>query len=103
MFMPPWAKPASVMMRFCSGRLVLTPSTTRPAAVLGRAGELGTLRVGSIADVALLEKREGRFVFTDSYRQDRVGRELLVAAATIRGGELVPGGGGLRMRRLPSE
>lgn len=78
---------------------VIEMSTTRPAAVLGRADDLGTLRVGSIADVALLEKREGEFVFTDSYRQDRVGRELLIAAATIRGGEIVPGGGGLRMAR----
>jgi len=46
---------------------------------------------------ATLERREGRFRFTDSYRQERVGRELLVAAATVRGGELVPSGG-LRMR-----
>jgi dihydroorotase len=81
---------------------VVEMSTTRPAAALGRAGELGTLRAGSIADIALLEKRDGRFRFTDSYRQDRVGTELLVAAATIRGGELVPGGGGLRMRHLPA-
>lgn len=80
---------------------VIEMSTTRPAAVLGRAEALGTLRVGSIADVALLEKREGEFIFTDSYRQDRVGRELLVAATTIRGGEIVPGGGGLRMRHRP--
>lgn len=79
---------------------VVEMSTTRPAAVLGRAGELGTLTSGAVADVAVLERREGRFVFTDSYGQDRVGTELLVAAATVRGGELVPGGGGLRMRKL---
>lgn len=82
---------------------VVEMSTTRPAAALGRSGELGTLRPGSIADVALLEKREGRFVFTDSYRQERTGRELLVAAATIRRGEIVPGGGGLRMRHLSTD
>ena len=79
---------------------VIEMSTTRPAAVLGRADELGTLREGTVADVALLERREGRFVLTDSYRQDRVGDELLVAAVTIRRGELVPGGGGLRMRHV---
>jgi dihydroorotase len=82
---------------------VIAMSTTRPAAVWGRSGDLGTLRAGSVADVALLEKREGRFLFTDSYRQERIGQELLVAAATIRGGELVPGGGGLRMRHLAPE
>ncbi len=82
---------------------VVEMSSTRPAAVLGRGGELGTLREGSIADIALLEKRDGRFVFTDSYREERIGRELLVAAATIRGGEIVPGGGGLRMRQLATD
>ena len=41
---------------------------------------------------------QGRFVLTDSYSQDRTGEDLLVATATVRRGELVPGGGGLRMR-----
>jgi len=77
---------------------VIEMSTTRPAAVLGQADQLGTLRVGTVADIAVLQRHEGRFVLTDSYRQERIGEELLVAAATIRRGELVPGGGGLRMR-----
>jgi dihydroorotase len=77
---------------------VIEMSTTRPAAVLGQAEQLGTLRVGTVADIAVLQRHEGRFVLTDSYSQERIGEELLVAAATIRRGELVPGGGGLRMR-----
>jgi dihydroorotase len=80
---------------------VIDMSTTAPAKVLGREDDLGTLREGTTADIALLEKRDGEFVFTDSYRQTRIGNELLVAAATIRRGEIVPGGGGLRMRELP--
>jgi dihydroorotase len=79
---------------------VVEMSTTRPAAVLGRGDDLGTLREGTVADVAILEKHEGRFVFTDSYQQNRIGDTLLTAACTIRRGELVPGGGGLRMRHL---
>jgi dihydroorotase len=79
---------------------VVEMSTTRPAAILKRANELGTLKVGTIADVAVLERREGRFAFTDSYRGRRIGRELLIAAATVRRGQVVPGGGGLRMRHL---
>ena len=64
-----------------------------------------------MADIALLERREGRFTLTDSYRQTRVGRELLIAACTIRRGEIVrngtyvlcidvegPGGGKLRRK-----
>ena len=79
---------------------VIEMSTTRPARILNREAELGTLRVDSVADITLLEKQEGEFLFTDSYRQERVGRELLVAASTIRRGKIVPGGGGTRMRRL---
>lgn len=79
---------------------VIEMATSRAAAVLGRADQLGTLRVGTVADVAVLEKREGRFRFTDSYRQERIGTELLIAASTVRHGKIVPGGGGLRMRHL---
>ena len=77
---------------------VIEMSTTRPAAVLGLADQLGTLREGTVADIAILEKQEGQFVLTDSYQQDRIGRELLIASTTIRRGQLVAGGGGLRMR-----
>ncbi|MDP6446147.1 MAG: amidohydrolase/deacetylase family metallohydrolase [Pirellulaceae bacterium] len=77
---------------------VVDMSTRRPAEALGRGDDLGTLRVGTVADVAAFERRSGRFRFTDSYSADRYGDELLVAAYTIRRGQLVPGGGGLRMR-----
>ena len=77
---------------------VIEMSTTRPAKVLNQPDQLGTLKEGTVADIALLEKHEGRFVFTDSYQQQRIGHELLTAASTIRRGEILPGGGGLRMR-----
>ena len=77
---------------------VISMSTTRPAEILNQTGELGTLRVGSVADIAILERHTGQFRFTDSYRQERTGRELLTAAVTIRRGTIVPGGGGTRMR-----
>jgi dihydroorotase len=76
-------------------------STTRPAQILKRDQEIGTLRVGTVADIAVLERLTGRFVLTDSYRQDRTASELLVAATTVRRGEIVPGGGGRRMARRP--
>ncbi len=82
---------------------VIEMSTTRPAKVLGREGELGTLKNGTVADITLLEKREGRFIFTDSYEGERTGNHLLSAAATIRRGKIVPGGSGLRMRRLAED
>lgn len=79
---------------------VVDLSTQQPAKVLGLEQDLGSLRPGSTADIAVLEPREGRFVLEDSYDHTRVAEQLLVAAATVRGGEIVPGGGGLRMRRL---
>ena len=77
---------------------VIKMSTTNPAQVLGQSSELGTLREGTVADVAVLEKTGGKFLLTDSYGTRRVGDDLLVAAATIRRGTLVAGGGGTRMR-----
>ncbi len=82
---------------------VIELSTTRPAAILKQADQLGTLREGTTADIAILEKREGRFRFTDSLKQDRIGRELLTAATTIRAGRILPGGGSLNARQLAEE
>jgi dihydroorotase len=65
---------------------VIEMSTTRPAQILKRDQEIGTLRVGTVADIAVLERLTGRFVLTDSYRQDRTASELLVAATTVRRG-----------------
>ena len=81
---------------------VIEMSTVAPAKVLGREDDIGTLKVGTIADIAILEPRTGRFRLTDSYRQDRIGDVLLTAATTIRRGKLVEGGGGLRQRHLAS-
>lgn len=77
---------------------VVAMATTNAARVLGREAEIGTLRPGTIADIAVFEQIEGRFRFSDSYGRERTGNQLLVAAATVRRGEIVPGGGGRRMR-----
>jgi dihydroorotase len=79
---------------------VIEMSTTRPAQVLGRENQLGTLKVGTVADIAVLQMHEGDFVLSDSYQQLRTGHQLLNAVGTIRRGEMVPGGGGLRMRHF---
>ena len=71
---------------------VIEMSTTRPAKILNREDQIGTLKEGTVADIAILEKRTGEFVFTDSYRQDRTGSELLTAITTIRRGEILPNG-----------
>lgn len=77
---------------------VIEMSTTTPAKTLGRQDQIGTLKVGTVADVTVLEQVEGRFRFIDSYRKERIGKTLLVAAATVLHGKLLPAGGGRRMR-----
>lgn len=71
---------------------VIEMSTSRPAAVLDKSAQLGTLREGTVADVAVLECCEGEFVFIDSYKGQRTGNKRLVATATVRRGKIVPGG-----------
>ena len=77
---------------------VVTDATTRQplADVMVYLGFQGRGAVGRLSRQVSDEK--GRFVFTDSYGQDRVGDELLVAGSTVLGGRLLPAGGGRRMR-----
>jgi len=79
---------------------VVEMSTLAPARTLGLQDSIGTLKVGTVADITVLEKMEGKFRFTDSYGSARTGTSLLVAAATVLRGELLPCGGGRRMRHL---
>lgn len=52
------------------------------------------LRLGTHADIAVLEEREGRFVFTNSMGAGRVGSGCRRAVVTVRRGQIVPGSGG---------
>lgn len=68
---------------------VIRAATTRPAEVLGLAGEIGTLRPGALADIALFRLERGRFPFYDISGAMREGRELLRNTLTIVGGRLL--------------
>ena len=78
---------------------VVEMSTARPAQILNKANDLGTLKIGTIADIAVLERLTGDFVLSDCNQQTRPASEVLIAATTVRRGEIVPGGGGRRMVR----
>ncbi len=67
---------------------VIDMSSTQPARALNRAGDLGTLATGSVADITLLEQHEGEFNFTDSYDQIRTGHKKLSAVGIVRRGKL---------------
>ena len=65
---------------------VIEAATVRPAAVLGLAGEVGTLQPGSRADVALFRLYEGSFPLQDIHGNVRYSGRLLRNTLTIVGG-----------------
>jgi dihydroorotase len=69
---------------------VIRASTARPAEVLGLQHELGTLRVGALADVALFTIQEGRFPFYDVFMNKREGTQLIRNTLTIANGRPLP-------------
>lgn len=60
--------------------------TEVPARQIGRAGELGTLRVGAIADAVVLDLRDGRFELVDSAGAVRVSEQQLVPSVVVKDG-----------------
>src|SRR5262249_40052590 len=64
--------------------------TRNAAASLSAFRELGTLRPGAQADVAVLELREGDFEFVDNVDAKRRGRQKLATAAVVMNGKRVP-------------
>lgn len=63
-------------------------STTNPAKVFNYGIEIGTLRTGSEADIAIFELREGNFEFRDAVGGVRKGRQKLVSHAVVSRGRL---------------
>lgn len=67
---------------------VIKASTWAPAMAINRE-ELGHLSVGAIADIAILNLREGKFGFYDVARYKKEGDHLLECEVTIKGGKVV--------------
>ena len=64
---------------------VVRAATVRPAEAIGLP-DLGTLRPGTPADVALFRIHEGRFTFYDVHMNAREGTQLIRNTLTIAGG-----------------
>jgi dihydroorotase len=67
---------------------VIERVTVRPTRMFNFGAELGSLRPGAVADITILEIREGSFLFTDSSGKKRTGKQKLQSAAAIRAGKL---------------
>lgn len=68
---------------------VIERATSRPAAAMRRP-DLGSLKPGSAADVALFTIEEGEFTFQDIFLNARKGRQLLVNTMTMIDGDVLP-------------
>ena len=60
--------------------------TSKPAAVVGLPDNIGTLKVGADADIAVIQHREGPVTFTDAPGNERAGNQLLLPVETLRKG-----------------
>ena len=66
---------------------VIERVTLGPTRMFNFGVELGTLRAGAVADITILEAREGSFTFSDSTGNKRTGRQKLQSVAAIRAGK----------------
>ncbi len=82
----------SVMSKFLQMGMklpaVIEASTWKPAQVIQRE-ELGQLSVGAIADIAILNLREGNFGFYDKTGFKVNGKQKFECEMTIKGGRIV--------------
>ena len=66
---------------------VIERVTLRPTHMFNFGVEIGTLRPGTVADITILDVREGSFVFGDSTGKKHTGKQKLQSVAAIRAGK----------------
>ena len=65
---------------------VVTMATAVPAQIINRAPNLGTLKIGAPADVAIMELVEGPVSFLDTRNNKRDGKAYLKPVQTVING-----------------
>jgi dihydroorotase len=68
---------------------VIACGTSNAADAFPAFKGLGIIRLGSQADLAIMELRQGSFEFDDNYKGKRVGTQKLVTTATVLAGKRV--------------
>jgi len=67
---------------------VIEKATFSAAKAIQREAQLGHLKVGTVADVAVFEVLDGEFEFLDTHGTQFIGNKKLKAALTIREGKI---------------
>jgi dihydroorotase len=78
---------SSMMALGLSLQDVVPMVTSNPAAMLGRTEEIGSLAVGRVADVSVLDDLRGRFALRDNDSNTVVAERLLQPAFCLRAGQ----------------
>lgn len=68
---------------------VVEMTTSKPAEILGLESQLGTLKPGAEADIAIFDLIDGTFTFYDVRKKSLVGHELLKPYTVVKGGEII--------------
>lgn len=68
---------------------VIAGTTIHPARILRADAEIGTLQIGSRADITVLEMVEGEWLFHDSVGEQLVVKQKLLPTLVVRIGELI--------------
>ena len=64
----------------------LALGSSKPSEAVGLPDNIGTLKVGADADIAIIEHREGPITFSDADGNERIGNQLLLPVETLRKG-----------------
>ncbi len=80
---------SKLMLLGMSFEEVVEASTSKPAEVLGKQGQIGTLREGAVADITILKDLQGKFSFFDTKGEGRIGKQKLETVGVIKGGKIV--------------
>jgi dihydroorotase len=80
---------------------VILKSTTAPAKAIGRDDELGTLRVGTVADLFAFALEEGEFPLEDAHLKVEVAKRRMKPLFAMKAGAVIEAqSGSQRLRKL---
>jgi dihydroorotase len=83
---------ATTLSKFLLLRLnleeVVRRATSNPAKAFKFPSGTGSLGIGSVADIAVFDLREGAFEFVDSMGEKRLGHQKFIPLATVKAGRI---------------